>query len=77
MSATCQTDKRARARLLTSIQVYLELLGDDSGMFDVSAGLLLSKMAHHSFDALKWSLYKKVGSNQEILELLEDVSLIK
>jgi len=41
-------------------QIYNLLQGDSYGMFEASAGLLLQKTYHKSYDALKWSLYLKV-----------------
>ncbi len=48
--------------VLTDTQVYKEVHGNSYGMFEASAGLLLQKTFHKSYDALKWSLYQKARS---------------
>jgi len=42
------------------VQVYEQLDGNSDEMFSPKAGLLLDMRLHRAYDALNWSLYRKV-----------------
>jgi len=42
------------------MQVYEQVDGDKSDMFHPKAGLFLDRSLHSFYDALLWSLYRKV-----------------
>ena len=41
--------------------MYEDLTGYSEGIFEVTAGILLDKIRHKTFDSLKWSLYSMLS----------------
>jgi hypothetical protein len=39
------------------------LLGNEDGMYNTYAGMLLQGTLHKAYDAMRWSLYLKVGAH--------------
>ena len=57
LSLSCSSQVKEHLRF----QVYELIDGDADETYNSKAGLLLDSRLHHEFDALKWSLYFKVG----------------